>query len=149
MKLVQLLPITTMKIYFSCSIRGVRPEPGTAKKLIDHMKRHGTVLTEHIGEITDPDEIGQADTAIFRRDINWLEEADALVAEVTGPSIGVGYEIGIAETLGKPILCLFRVGRGRRLSAMVGGNDYLTVREYSTMTEAFSLIDGFLETSAG
>jgi nucleoside 2-deoxyribosyltransferase len=138
-----------MKIYFSCSIRGVRPEPGTAKKLIDYMKRHGTVLTEHIGEITDPDEIGQADTAIFRRDINWLEEADALVAEVTGPSIGVGYEIGIAETLGKPILCLFRVGRGRRLSAMVGGNDYLTVREYSTMAEAFSLIDRFLETSAG
>lgn len=138
-----------MKIYFSCSIRGVRPEPGTAEKLIDHMKRYGTVLTEHIGEITDPDEIGQADTEIFRRDVNWLVEADALVAEVTGPSIGVGYEIGIAETLGKPILCLFRVGNGRRLSAMVRGNDYLTVREYSSLAEAFSLIDGFLETSAG
>ncbi len=31
-----------------------------------------------------------------------------VVAEVTQPSLGVGYEIGRAVAMGKPILCLYR-----------------------------------------
>lgn len=36
-----------------------------------------------------------------------------VVAEVTQPSLGVGYELGWAVALGKPILCLFRPQSGR------------------------------------
>lgn len=36
-----------------------------------------------------------------------------VVAEVTQPSLGVGYELGRAVALGKPILCLFRPQSGR------------------------------------
>ena len=132
-----------MKIYFSCSIRGIRPEPGTARKLIDHLRKHGTVLTEQIGEITGPDESELTDAEIFSRDVAWLGEADAVVAEVTGPSLGVGYEIGMAEALGKPVLCLHRGMEGRRLSAMIRGNGYLALREYGSMPEACGFIDEF------
>ena len=31
-----------------------------------------------------------------------------IVAEVTQPSLGVGYEIGRAYAMNKPILCLYR-----------------------------------------
>ncbi len=37
-----------------------------------------------------------------------------LVAEVTQPSLGVGYEIGRAVAMGKPILCLFRPSADKR-----------------------------------
>ena len=36
-----------------------------------------------------------------------------LVAEVTQPSLGVGYEIGRAVAMKKRILCLFRPESGR------------------------------------
>lgn len=37
-----------------------------------------------------------------------------VVAEVTQPSLGVGYELGRAVTMGKKIFCLFRPSSGRR-----------------------------------
>jgi len=138
-----------MKIYFSCSIRGARPDPETIPELIEHLKRHGTVLTQHIGDFLEGDEVDTSDEEIFQRDVSWLGEADALVADVTAPSLGVGYEIGVAETLGKPILCLYRRQRGRRLSAMIAGNTRLIVGEYEAPAEAFGFIDEFLESRVG
>jgi nucleoside 2-deoxyribosyltransferase len=132
-----------MRIYFSCSIRGARPDPETIPGLIEHMKLHGTVLTEHIGGLLEGDEVDTPDDEIFLRDVNWLGEADALVADVTAPSLGVGYEIGIAETLGKPILCLYRRQRGKRLSAMIVGNAKLRLKRYSELAEASEHIDEF------
>jgi hypothetical protein len=40
--------------------------------------------------------------------MSWLKEADVIVAEVSTPSLGVGYEIGKAEDMGKRILCLYK-----------------------------------------
>ena len=37
--------------------------------------------------------------------INYIS---VIVAEVTQPSLGVGYEIGRAYAMNKPILCLYR-----------------------------------------
>ena len=59
------------------------------------------------------------DTEIFERDMAWIEESDVVVAEVTTPSLGVGYELGQAESMGKKIICLFRKVEGKRLSAMI------------------------------
>ncbi|GAB1301119.1 2'-deoxynucleoside 5'-phosphate N-hydrolase 1 [Apodemus speciosus] len=61
------------------------------------------------------------DRLIHERDLAWLRQADVVVAEVTQPSLGVGYELGRAVALGKPILCLFRPQSGRVLSAMIRG----------------------------
>ncbi|MEI7962017.1 MAG: nucleoside 2-deoxyribosyltransferase [archaeon] len=49
---------------------------------------------------------GNLETYIFDRDVAWIKEADLVVAEVSMPSVGVGYEIGFAESLGKKIICL-------------------------------------------
>ena len=65
------------------------------------------------------------DSEIFERDVAWIHEADFIVAEVTQPSLGVGYELGLAESVGKPIICLFRETEDRRLSAMIAGNSKL------------------------
>ncbi|XP_017164430.1 2'-deoxynucleoside 5'-phosphate N-hydrolase 1-like [Poecilia reticulata] len=45
-----------------------------------------------------------------------------VVAEVTQPSLGVGYELGrAADMKEKKVLCLFRPSSGRALSAMIRG----------------------------
>ena len=54
-----------------------------------------------------------------------------VIAEVTNPSLGVGYELGYAEKLNKPILCLFDGDSGGKLSAMVRGNPYNIIATYS------------------
>ena len=89
------------------------------------------------------EEIKFDDRWIWERDIMWLNEADVLVAEVTSPSLGVGYEIGKAEELGIPILCLYQRNE-KKLSAMIGGSKYLKVVEYKEEHQAMQAIDDFL-----
>ena len=63
---------------------------------------------------------------------------------MSSPSLGVGYEIGRVETMGKPILCLYRRQEGRRLSAMIGGNRKLKIVEYDSEEEALNAMDDFI-----
>ena len=99
-----------MKIYFAGAIRGGRNDAKIYEKIITYLGKIGQVLTEHIGDqdLGNMGEKGGIDMAIHKRDIKWLQSADAVVAEVTMPSLGVGYELGIAEKLKKPVLCLYR-----------------------------------------
>lgn len=70
---------------------------------------------------TTGEETAAGDRFIHERDLAWLQQADVVVAEVTQPSLGVGYELGRAVALNKQILCLFRPQSGRVLSAMIRG----------------------------
>ncbi len=99
-----------MKIYFAGSVRGGRDDSSVYNKIIKHLTMHGDVLTEHIGNktLTDSGEEGFTEDYIYNRDMAWLKKADVLVAEVSTPSLGVGYEIGKAEDMNKKILCLYR-----------------------------------------
>uniref|UniRef100_A0A2K5MB24 2'-deoxynucleoside 5'-phosphate N-hydrolase 1 n=1 Tax=Cercocebus atys TaxID=9531 RepID=A0A2K5MB24_CERAT len=67
------------------------------------------------------EEAAGGDRLIHERDLAWLQQADVVVAEVTQPSLGVGYELGRAVAFNKRILCLFRPQSGRVLSAMIRG----------------------------
>lgn len=120
-----------MKIYFASSIRGGRDESDklAATMIINILNKFGTVLTEHIGDkkLSSQGEDKISNKEIYQRDMEWLYAADLVVAEVSKPSLGVGYEIGISESLGKKIICLYR---GGNISAMILGNPNLTTVEY-------------------
>jgi nucleoside 2-deoxyribosyltransferase len=138
-----------MKIYFAGSIRGGRQDAVLYARIIDMLRRHGEVLTEHVGEEDlDEMETGLSDEAIYRRDMAWLEEADVLVAEVTVPSHGVGYEIARAEALAKPALCIYRPEEGRRLSALIAGNPALRCQCYQHPHELHRTLGSFLQAQA-
>jgi len=108
------------------------------------LEAYGVVLTEHIG---DPEltSLGETltDLQIHDRDLQWLAQCDYLVAEVTTPSLGVGYELGKATEWGKQVLCLFRPSCGRRLSAMVAGTPLITLREYETTSQLPGIFNEF------
>ena len=142
------------KIYFAGSIRAGRDDVNLYRELINHLKKYGEVLTEQVGnpKITvSGNESELSDRQIHNRDLEWLHRSEVIVAEVTTPSLGVGYEIGrTAERNQQPpkgekqaILCLYRPQAGKRLSAMISGFDGVTNIEYSNIEEAKLAIDKF------
>ena len=133
-----------MKIYFAGAIRGGRDDQHLYFEIVRQLSAYGRVLTEHVGDsgLSGLGEDG-SDREIHDRDIAWLREVDCLVAEVTTPSLGVGYEVGRASEWGKPVLCLFRRSSGRALSAMIAGSDALTLREYESAAELGEIFGEF------
>lgn len=126
-----------MKIYFAGSIRGGRDDKELYFSIIKLLQEYGQVLTEHIGDenLAQIGETGLSDSEIFIRDMDWVRESDVIVAEVTQPSLGVGYEIGQSEAMGKRVLCLYREIDGKRLSAMISGNSKLEVVRYKDLED--------------
>lgn len=137
------------QVYFAGAIRGGREDYARYRILIHHLGRYGEVLTEHIGDadLTETGEQSTPDGEIFERDLTWLRRADVIVAEVSTPSLGVGYEIAMAEQLGKPVLCLHHELHDRRLSAMLAGNPRLVVREYRSSVELEKHLEEFFSVS--
>ena len=136
-----------MKIYFAGAIRGGRKDAQLYENLIAYLEGKGQVLTEHVGSpgLDNKGEITRKDEDIYNRDIEWLQSADIVVAEVTTPSLGVGYELGIADKLKIPVLCLYRPIKGKRLSAMINGNEEFQCRAYQGFDEAKTHINNFLK----
>ena len=128
-----------MRIYFAGSIRGGRDDWTIYREIIASLSKYGTVLTEHIGEselsVTGED---LPDREIHDRDLGWLRSCDLLVAEVTRPSLGVGYEIGKATEWGLKVLCLYRPSVTPSLSAMIAGSN-ATVHQYNDPAELSDL----------
>ena len=135
-----------MKIYFAGSIRGGRIYIKFYKDIIQYLNTYGTVLTEHIGQndITNTGETLLNDNQIFNRDISWLRSSDLLISEVSSPSLGVGYEIGLAEQYNIPILCLYKEQSTFSLSAMVSGNQNILCKNYTNLVDIKIHIDSFI-----
>tara|TARA_Y100001970_G_C14116617_1_gene793937 strand:+ start:235 stop:654 length:420 start_codon:yes stop_codon:yes gene_type:complete len=135
-----------MKIYFAGSIRGGRSYIKFYKNIIQYLNRYGTVLTEHIAQndITNTGETLLNDNQIFNRDISWLRSSDLFISEVSSPSLGVGYEIGMAEQYNIPILCLYKEQSTFSLSAMVSGNQNILCKNYTNWVDIKMHIDSFI-----
>jgi 2'-deoxynucleoside 5'-phosphate N-hydrolase len=131
-----------MKIYFAGSIRGRRDDAKLYNQIIKHLQKYGQVLTEHVGH-KNLNEEDLTDDYIHDRDLEWILKSDLVVAEVTTPSLGVGYEIGRAIENGKDVLCLYKPQEGKRLSAMIAGSLNIENKEYNNLDEAKKIIDKY------
>jgi hypothetical protein len=136
----------TMNIYFACSITGGREFEPVFAAMVDSMLSDGhEVPTAHLATPAVREmELIVAPADVYARDVAWIRGADVLVAEVSTPSHGVGYEIGFALGLGKPVLACHRQDRG--ISKMLSGNPdaNLTIRQYSTSEDVVKIVRGFL-----
>ena len=137
-----------MHIYCAGPIRGDRSYAKFFFQMIILVQELGHIpLTELIPGSDGAKPSDSDDASIYRRDLDWLDRADALVAEVSAPSLGVGYEIGYALHLRKiPVLCL-RHRSVENLSAMLTGNreELLTVESYGSVEEMEEKVRKFLE----
>ena len=136
-----------MTIYFAGSIRGGRDDRELYAAIIELLRKYGEVVTEHVGDANiNLGGENAPDTEIHDRDIAWLRSADVLIAEVTAPSLGVGYEIGRAVEWGKRIICVFRPTAGRKLSGMISGSPGVELHQYSSVDELRPIFDRALKT---
>jgi nucleoside 2-deoxyribosyltransferase len=132
------------KVYFACSIRGGGDKSSYAA-IIEIIKTHAELLTEvFVADGLRPEGSPGNAKGIWQRDIDWLKEADAVVAEVTNPSLGVGYEIAKAEEWGKPVLALYRPSPDRKLSAMIAGSPNIHLVEYTDVSDAKAKLIDFI-----
>jgi 2'-deoxynucleoside 5'-phosphate N-hydrolase len=144
------MPPAERTYYFAGSIRAGREDVDHYKRIILHLKRTGTVLTEHVGDYS-LSLAGQTqfdDKYIHDRDLAWLRRSDVVVAETTRPSLGVGYELAMATVYRIPIIALHR-SEESSLSAMIGGCGNATVIEYRDLEQALPLLDRHLEAHNG
>ena len=135
-----------MNIYFACSITGGRDFEAVYQEIVAALLADGhEVPTAHLA---DPGvkqlEAIASPSQVYERDVAWIRACEALVAEVSTPSHGVGYEVAFALSLGKPVLCLFQ--EKQPVSKMITGNSHpnLRVRAYQSASEAVAEIRAFL-----
>ena len=135
-----------MKIYVSGSIYGGTQKIDTYKIMIEHLEKYGEVLTK---QIADPNTIAnekyQSDEDIYNDLENKLEHSDILIAEVSVPSLGVGYEIGYAHKLGKKIIAIYDENYTKKISTMIRGNKKITLIPYTDIVEVLKKIDKIIE----
>ncbi len=135
-----------MNIYFACSITGGRQDELVYQKLVAALQEFGHHVPTALlasPEVMPLEGVVSAQD-VYTRDVGWISGCDFLLAEVSTPSHGVGYEIGYALSRGKRVLCLHR--QGRKVSKMILGNPdpHLTVHSYETPEQAVSLLNSYL-----
>lgn len=140
-----------MNIYFSCSLTGGRQDESIYKAIVDHLLEIGhDVPTAHLAhpQVMDLERIVDA-REVYGRDMAWIEGCDVLIAEVSTPSHGVGYEIAVALAREKPVLCCYH--EGVTVSKMITGNDSktLTLCTYQGAGDVLAAVDDFLQTLPG
>jgi hypothetical protein len=135
-----------MQIYFSCSLTGGRDDQPVYRRLVQALLDDGhNVPTAHLADTNLPDTETTVDAKdVFLRDSSWVKDCDALIAEVTTPSHGVGYEIALAEFTGKPVFLCFR--KGVQVSKMLLGNPspLFIIHAYTSAEDAVENMRVFL-----
>lgn len=136
-----------MKIYFACAIVGGRQDENVYKEIVRALLADGhEVPTAANAGLQGPAglEADMAPKEVYTRDTRWIDECEALVAEVSTPSHGVGYEISYALERRKPVLCI--AGRGVRVSKMLTGNTMpgFEYADYGDVAEGIEIVRKFL-----
>src|SRR3982751_880246 len=116
-----------MQIYLACTVRGDRSAVEGLRDLCARLEAAGhTVLTKHLLEDdVDVAENALTERGVYDRDIAWLERCDILIAEASGSSYGVGFEVGYvlgrSAGTGQRVVLLYRRDREDRISRLIAG----------------------------
>jgi nucleoside 2-deoxyribosyltransferase len=135
-----------VKIYLACTVRGNRGGISGAREVAALLERTGhTVLTSHLLEDgVDEAESTLTEREVFDRDVEWLNRADLLIAEASGSSFGVGFEVGYvlgrAPQTGQRIVLLYDSTRAPHISRLISGNT-----DPACTTHAYTDTAGLLE----
>jgi hypothetical protein len=140
------MPLT---IYLACTVRGDRGGVLAGRAIGARLQHHGhVVLTMHLlADDVEAAESQLSETDVYRRDLDWLSRCEVLVAEASGSSYGVGFEVGYvlgrAAASGQRVVLLYDAARRGRVSRLITGNRdaRCTTFGYSSIEELTAFID--------
>ena len=138
-----------MRIYLACTVRGDRGGVIAGRAICERLTHHGhEVITAHLlDDNVESAESQLTEEAVFRRDLEWLSSCDALVAEASGSSFGVGFEVGYvlarADRTGQRVVLLYDRARAKQVSRLMIGNVHpaCTTFAYNSVDELVAFID--------
>jgi len=133
-----------MRVYLAAAMTSPERDLPAIAGLVAHLERSGhQVPTRHVADPNGRElDSALSDEQLAGRDLDWLASSDALVAEVTTPSHGVGIEVMAAVQRLLPALLLYR--RGHRVSRLLLGLPFVRAAAYDEVAEAAAAIDAFL-----
>jgi len=130
-----------MIIYCAGPIKGDTTFQKFYLEIIDFIESEGhTPLAELNEKLTSTSPL--TDKQIYKRDIKWIDGSKIMIAEISGPSLGVGFEIAYAVYYKQiPVLALAN-NTVESVSAMITGCDsnLLTVAKYVEVEELKEII---------
>jgi len=136
-----------VRIYFSGAISGGRDNLPVYQHIVERLLHAGhEIPSAHVAEpAVLRQEVSVSPRQVYLRDVGWIKECDAMVAEVSTPSLGVGYEVAYALNIGRPVLCLYK--SGLLVSKMITGNPApgLVVATYADLDELDVHLDSFIK----
>jgi NAD(P)-dependent dehydrogenase (short-subunit alcohol dehydrogenase family) len=141
--------LTSVRIYLACTVRGDRGGVAAGRAICERLRHHGhDVITAHLlDDNVETAESQLTEDAVFRRDLEWLSTCDALVAEASGSSFGVGFEVGYvlarSDRTGQRVMLLYDRARAGHVSRLLVGNVHpaCTTVAYDSVDELVALID--------
>ena len=142
-----------MRVYLACTVRGDRGGVLAARAIADRLRSLGhEVLTSHLLEDgVDDSEASQSEREVFERDRAWLDSCDALVAETSGSSYGVGFEVGYvtgrATSTGQRVFVVHDAARRPQLSRLILG--YRDERGETCAYESIEQLTSFIDEHFG
>jgi nucleoside 2-deoxyribosyltransferase len=117
-----------MIIYLACTVRGDRGAVAGLRRVADALEADGhTVLTKHLlDDDVEGAESALTEHAVYHRDMAWLEACDVLIADASGSSFGVGFEVGYvlgrSDRTNQQVVLLYRADRRNQISRLIVGN---------------------------
>lgn len=143
---------TPVNIYLACTVRGDRGAVAALREVADLLEAGGhTVLTRHLlADNVDAAEARLTERDVFARDMQWLEAADVLIADASGSSYGVGFEVGYvlgrSDRTSQRVLLLYNRARQDVVSRLIVGTDHprCTVHAYQRAEDLEPSITRFL-----
>ncbi len=136
---MRVLSMDSINIYFSGSIKGGRQLVDRYAVMIQTLSRYGKVLTEHIGDSNYAKDGYTQPQTIYNQDKAYMDNSQIMVADITVPSLGVGYELAYAEAHNIPVVCLCE--SSTNASSMIIGNSYFQCYSYIDTNDALTIID--------
>ena len=141
-----------MTVYLAFTVRGNRGALAAARAVNDLLERRGHhVLTTHLlADDADGAEAALSEHEVYDRDIRWLESADLLIAEASGSSYGVGFEVGYvlgrSNQMVQRVLLLYDAARRPSISRLIAGAAHhrCTVRDYADIEDLLRIVEDYL-----
>ena len=134
-----------MNIYFSGSIYGGGQKLDAYKELIGALQNYGTVLNPEVAdsEVIEK-ENGVLDEDIFNSLKDRLDTANVVFAELTVPSLGVGYELGYADSHDIRIVGIYDKNVIPKVSTMIRGNKNIEIIPYNDLRDIINNLKDIL-----
>ena len=139
-----------MIIYCAGPIRGDTKYQNFYLEIVEFLESENhTALAEISGKFNTS--IPLTDKQIYKRDIKWIEGSSLMIAEISGASLGVGFEIAYTLFQRKiPVLALAKA-EVPKISAMISGceSELLTIKNYRDSDEMKLIIQNFISNISG